>query len=120
MRILLAAHRSDAPGIATVMSGLPHARPAALEAGDELLALGGVAGPGAPGVHVMHRPVKLSRTHGRYVRFAYEQTLVPWLARRTDVVHLGDCRPLLLGRRPFVVTVHDLFFLDMPTWQTPS
>jgi glycosyltransferase involved in cell wall biosynthesis len=120
MRILLAGHRSDAPGIATVMSGLTNALPAALDARDELVALGGAPGPSPAGARVVHRPVRLSRTHGRYVRFAYEQTLVPWLARRADIVHLGDCRPLLLSERPFVVTVHDLFFLDMPAWQTPS
>lgn len=120
MRVLLAAHRSDAPGIATVMSGLTEALPGVLEPADELVVFGGAPGPSTSGAHVVHRPVKLSRTNGRYVRFGYEQSVVPWLARRTDVVHLGDCRPLLLSRQPFVVTVHDLFFLDMPSWQTPS
>jgi glycosyltransferase involved in cell wall biosynthesis len=57
---------------------------------------------------------------GRYGRFAYEQGIIPALAHSMDLVHMGDCRPLLISEQPFVITVHDLFFLDVPSWLPPS
>lgn len=120
MRILLAAHRTDAAGIATVMRGLSEALPQALGPSDELLILGGENAPVAPGRASVRRRTRPRRFDGRYGRFVYEQTAVPALAHGTDLVHLGDCRPLLLSSRPALVTVHDLFFLDMPQWQEPS
>ena len=47
------------------------------------------------------------------IRALYEDTIAP-LARSVDLVHMGDCRPLLLSGQPLVITVHDLFFLDVP------
>lgn len=120
MRILLSAHRSDAPGIATVVQGLGDALPAALDASDELLVLSDRSATGAASDGTVRRRVKPSRFDGRYGRFAYEQGAIPLLARGMDVVHLADCRPLLLSRTPCVITVHDLFFLDMPDWQDPT
>lgn len=120
MRVLLAAHRDEAPGIATVMRGLSEALPHALGPGDELLVIGDSPGkPSEAGARVrwQRRPQRL---RGRYGRFAYEQGAIPTLARSTDLVHMGDCRPLLLSDRPYVVTVHDLFFLDVPGWLPPS
>jgi glycosyltransferase involved in cell wall biosynthesis len=116
MRVLLAAHRNDAPGIATVMRSLSEALPHYLSAGDELLVVGGTPTTTAPsGAHV-HWRQKPPRLDGRYGRFVYEQGAIPPLARSLDVVHMGDCRPLLLSGQPFVVTIHDLFFLDVPDW----
>ncbi len=120
MRILLAAHRTDAPGIATVMRGLSESLPGAVGAGDELLILGEAPPHPTPSAGTVRRRVKPARLDGRYGRFAYEQGVIPSLARRMDLVHMGDCRPLLLSRRPCIVTVHDLFFLDHPSWQPPS
>jgi glycosyltransferase involved in cell wall biosynthesis len=120
MRILLAAHRSDAPGIATVARGLGEALPAALGADDELLIVSDRPAPRAPSAGTVRRRVKPARLNGRYGRLLYEQSAIPLLARDMDVVHLADCRPLLLSGAPCVVTVHDLFFLDMPRWQDPA
>jgi glycosyltransferase involved in cell wall biosynthesis len=53
---------------------------------------------------------------GRYGRFVYEQGAIPALAHSMDLVHMGDCRPLLLSEQAYVVTIHDLFFLDVPVW----
>ena len=119
MRILLAAHRTDAPGIATVMHGLSDALPGVLEAGDELLIVGNAPATPAPSAARVRWRAKPARLNGRYGRAAYEQGAIPALARRMDLVHMGDCRPLLLRSQPYVVTVHDLFFLDVPAWQPP-
>jgi glycosyltransferase involved in cell wall biosynthesis len=35
-------------------------------------------------------------------------------------VHLSDHRPLVLSGTPFLVTVHDVFFLDRPDWYPRS
>jgi glycosyltransferase involved in cell wall biosynthesis len=119
MKILLAAHRNEAPGIATVARGLSKSLPPALSSGDELLIVGAPpAAPTAPiqsSVRVGWRS-KPAAFDGRYGRFAYEQGVIPVLARSMDIVHMGDCRPLLLSGQPYVVTVHDLFFLDVPAW----
>jgi glycosyltransferase involved in cell wall biosynthesis len=50
----------------------------------------------------------------------YEQLVLPVRARKADLVHLCDYRPVLLSPRPFVVTVHDVFFLDFPQWYPPA
>ncbi|HEX5146457.1 MAG TPA: glycosyltransferase family 1 protein [Conexibacter sp.] len=120
MRILLAAHRNDAPGIATVMRGLSVSLPGAIGRSDELLILGDRPPQPTPSAGVVERRTKSHRLDGRYGRFAYEQAGIPWMARTADLVHMGDCRPLLASRRPFIVTIHDLFFLDVPHWQLPS
>jgi glycosyltransferase involved in cell wall biosynthesis len=124
MHILLAAHRNEAPGIATVMRGLSDALPQALRSGDELTIVGET--PTTPphnvasgAAHVRWR-LKPTGLDGRYGRLAYEQGAIPLVARGMDLVHMGDCRPLLFSRQPCVVTIHDLFFLDVPTWQTAS
>jgi alpha-1,3-rhamnosyl/mannosyltransferase len=120
MRVLLAAHRNEAPGIATVIRGLTTYLPSALGAGDELLVVGSrPQGPAAAGTRVSWRP-RPSGLGGRYGRFVYEQAALPLLARSTDLVHVVDSRPLLLSARPFVITVHDLFVLDVPRWLPSS
>ncbi len=120
MRILLAAHRNEAPGIATVMRSLSESLPLALDAGDELVVIGGGAPPRVPGAAQVRRRSKPAAFGGRYGRFAYEQGAIPALARSMDLVHMGDCRPLLLSDQAYVVTVHDLFFLDVPVWLPAS
>jgi glycosyltransferase involved in cell wall biosynthesis len=124
MEILLAAHRNDAPGIATVMDGLCQALPPTLASGDRLIVVGASETMSARwtatnGVDVRWR-AKPAALGGRYGRFLYEQAAIPFLARGADLVHLGDCRPLRLRRAPYAVTVHDLFFLDAPAWQPPA
>jgi glycosyltransferase involved in cell wall biosynthesis len=41
-------------------------------------------------------------------------------ARDADLVHMPDAKAPLLSRRPFVLTVHDVFFLDYPQWFPPA
>ncbi len=122
MRVLLAAHRNEAPGIATVMRSLSESLPPALDREDELVVIGGAppAVPAAAGGARVRWRSKPAPLGGRYGRFAYEQGAIPALARSMDLVHMGDCRPLLLSEQPYVVTVHDLFFLDVPVWLPPS
>jgi glycosyltransferase involved in cell wall biosynthesis len=36
--------------------------------------------------------------------------------RPADIVHLCDSRPLILSRRPFVATIHDVSYLERPEW----
>jgi alpha-1,3-rhamnosyl/mannosyltransferase len=116
MRVLLAAHRNEAPGIATVMRSLSESLPRVLEPGDELLVVGGSPTTAAPSQARVRWREKSPGLDGRYGRFVYEQGVIPPLARSMDLVHMGDCRPLLLSAQPLVVTVHDVFFLDTPDW----
>jgi glycosyltransferase involved in cell wall biosynthesis len=120
MRVLLAAHRNEAPGIATVMRGLSESLPLALDAEDELVVIGGAPPVATAGAARVRRHSKPAAFGGRYGRFAYEQGAIPALAHSMDLVHMGDCRPLLLSKQPYVVTVHDLFFLDVPVWLPAS
>src|SRR5437763_17119320 len=56
----------------------------------------------------------------RAARFIYEQGHLRRAAGVADLVHLTDYRPLLLSRKPFVITVHDVFFLEYASWYPPS
>jgi glycosyltransferase involved in cell wall biosynthesis len=49
-------------------------------------------------------------------RFRFEQLRVPYRARGYDLVHLSDYRAPLLSGTPFLITVHDLFFVSRPDW----
>jgi glycosyltransferase involved in cell wall biosynthesis len=96
LRILLPVHLEAVRGVGTLVRGLRTALPAALGDDDELILAGGEL--------------------PRFARSAYEQLVLPVKARGVDLVHLCDHRPLVLSRAPFVITVHDLFFLDRPEW----
>jgi alpha-1,3-rhamnosyl/mannosyltransferase len=52
----------------------------------------------------------------RLSRLAYEQLYLPIAMRGADLVHLCDHRPLLFSGQRFLLTVHDVFFLDHPEW----
>jgi glycosyltransferase involved in cell wall biosynthesis len=41
-------------------------------------------------------------------------------AREADLIYLPDAKAPLLTRKPFVLTVHDLFFIDHPEWFPPA
>jgi glycosyltransferase involved in cell wall biosynthesis len=96
VRILLAANAVRARGVGTFAHGLAAALPAALDASDRL--------------------ITEVTAQARLVRPLYEQLILAVRARKVDLVHLCDYRALLLSPRPFVVTVHDVFFLDYPQW----
>jgi glycosyltransferase involved in cell wall biosynthesis len=100
VRIFIPIHQADPGGIMTVVRGLAGALPAALAPGDDLVLHGEPA---------HHRWGKAQRVVDQQVRAARA-------ARDVDLVHLGDYRPLVASRAPFVITVHDLTFLDRPEW----
>ena len=52
----------------------------------------------------------------RVGRLAFEQVRLPLLARRSDLLHLCDHRPVLLSGSRFLITIHDVFFLQSPDW----
>ncbi len=113
MRILLPTHSAFIPGgIGTVVSGLVPALRAVLEPDDEVVVASprdrdGVLARALPGI---------GRPAGALARLAYEQVALPRLATRCDSVHLCDFRPILASGQPFVLSVHDVTYLDHPAW----
>jgi glycosyltransferase involved in cell wall biosynthesis len=59
---------------------------------------------------------RIASSRGGLHRMAWEQLSLPRKVRRADLVHLCDSRPLVLSRRPFVATVHDVSYLERPEW----
>ncbi len=114
VRIVLPVHQGASRGVGTIVRGLCASIPAALGAGDELVIVGRRL------QEAEHR--KLQNRSGsrssspRLSRLAYEQLYLPIVARGADLVHLCDHRPLLFSGQRFLLTVHDVFFLDHPEW----
>jgi glycosyltransferase involved in cell wall biosynthesis len=118
VRIVLPVHQGASRGVGTIVRGLRASLPAALGPDDELVVVGTRVQEsehrrlqGRPGSALMS--VRLSR-------LLYEQLFLPVAARGADLVHLCDHRPLLLSRQRFLLTVHDVFFLDHPEWFSPA
>jgi glycosyltransferase involved in cell wall biosynthesis len=109
MRILLPAHEAGSGGLGSTIRGLCASIPEALPEGDELVVLGGVGPDGS-----WQRPAR------RLSRLLQEQFVVARAARGFDLVHLPDHRPLLASRTPFLLTVHDVLYLDHPEWFPPA
>lgn len=98
-------------GVGTLVRGLVESVSAAVSAPDELVVLTGPSG------RVSRAAMRRLRgPAGGLARLAYEQGVAAHLARRADLVHLVDARPLLASRTPFVLTVHDVSYLDHPEW----
>jgi glycosyltransferase involved in cell wall biosynthesis len=100
MRLFFPLHQADPGGIMTVTRGLAAALPAALGPDDELVRFGNPA----------------EAKWGKVQRLVEQQWRAARAARDADLVHLGDYRPLGASRVPFVITIHDLTFLDRPEW----
>jgi glycosyltransferase involved in cell wall biosynthesis len=106
-------HQGGSRGIGRILRGLCASLPSALSPEDELVVVGH---------QYQRREERKSRvspstaTTPRARRLLYEQLYVPFAARSADLVHLCDSRPLVLSRRPFLLTVHDVFSLDHPEW----
>jgi glycosyltransferase involved in cell wall biosynthesis len=100
VRVFIPIHQADPGGIMTVVRGLAAALPDALGPRDDLVLYGDPA----------------RERWGKVQRVVDQQWRAARAARGADLVHLGDYRPLGLSRVPFVVTVHDLTFLDRPDW----
>lgn len=114
MNILLATHNLDVGGIGTLTRGLAASLPNALSAGDHLTLAGYCPdSAGRPNVSCVPGGRLLEHRLGRHV---FEQTRLAVAARRADLVHLLEPRPVLASRTPFVLTLHDVFFLDHPAW----
>jgi glycosyltransferase involved in cell wall biosynthesis len=100
VRLFIPIHQANPGGIMTVVRGLAAALPEALGPDDQLVLYGDPA----------------QERWGRVQRFVDQQWRAARAARDVDLVHLGDFRPLALSRVPFVVTIHDLTFLDRADW----
>jgi len=117
MRILVPTHAVFiAGGIGTVASGLIPALRNALRPGEEIVVASPRAGHGA----LVRALPDIGRGRGALARLAYEQIAVPRMAAGCDSVHLLDARPVVASHRPFVLTVHDVSYLDEPTWYRPE
>jgi glycosyltransferase involved in cell wall biosynthesis len=107
IRVLLAAHQSLAlGGIGTMAKGLAEHLPEA------------IGSHGTVVVAMPNRGRRLSRlgSPGAAARVWHEQVRLARMAGDFDLVHLCDLRPLALTRTPFLITVHDVDFLDRPQW----
>jgi glycosyltransferase involved in cell wall biosynthesis len=114
VRIILPVHQGAARGVGTIIRGLCASIPEELDADDELVIVG-------RRIHDAEQRKLQSRSGAtwrspRVTRLLYEQLYLPLEARGGDLVHLCDHRPLLFSSRRFLLTVHDVFFLDHPEW----
>jgi glycosyltransferase involved in cell wall biosynthesis len=117
MRILVPTHSAFVVGgIGAVASGLVPAMRASLRPGEEVA----VASPRAGGGGLTAALPTIGRPSGAIARMAYEQLALPRLAAACTSVHLCDSRPILASRRPFVLSVHDVTYLDEPGWYEPG
>ena len=114
MRVLIPLDNPGGGGIARVGRDLAAALSRALPDGDELLIAGSLEGMQPRGNVRQARRVGTQR--GRVARVLSDQLTVGRAARGVDLVHMPDAKAPLLSRRPFVLTLHDLFFLDYPEW----
>lgn len=114
MRILLPLNQSAGGGIARVLEGLLRSLPQELPRSDELILVGEPPLDVALPDNV--RVASSRRVEGRIGRLFEQQARIPALARDADLIHLGDFRPVLASRTDFVITVHDVTFLDAPEW----
>jgi glycosyltransferase involved in cell wall biosynthesis len=119
LKVLLPLHRLHAAGIGTVVRGLSEHVPHELREGEELLVIGQNTD-----LPTRLQNVRLldpqSPTETPAGRFAYEQGRLRRAAAEADLVHLTDYRPLLLSRQPFILTIHDVFFLEYGAWYPPA
>jgi glycosyltransferase involved in cell wall biosynthesis len=105
VKVLLAAHQTRG-GIGTLAWGLAGALPSALDRSDQLDVVAGWK----------DRRLRESKVG----RLTFEQFRLPVLARRYDLLHLCDHRPVVLSRSRFFLTIHDVFFLENPEWVPPQ
>ncbi|MEO6857149.1 MAG: glycosyltransferase family 1 protein [Solirubrobacteraceae bacterium] len=118
MRVLIPLDNPGGGGIARVGRDLAAALSRALPDTDQLLIAGSLAGM-QPRGNVRQAP-RVGTSRGRVARVLSDQLTVGRAARHVDLVHMPDAKAPLLSRRPFVLTLHDLFFLDYPKWFPPA
>lgn len=118
MRVLIPLDNPGGGGIARVGRDLTAALSHVLPAEDELLVAGSLDGLASrPNVRAVQR---VGTNRGRVARVVSDQLSVGLAARAADLVHMPDAKAPLLSGRPFVLTMHDLFFLDYPQWFPPA
>lgn len=114
MNVVLATHHLAVGGIGTLTRGLASALPRALSSEDHLTLAGYCPNAeGRPNVSCVRGGRALQHRLGRHL---FEQTRLAAAARRADVFHLLEPRPLIATRGSFVLTLHDVFVLDHPEW----
>jgi glycosyltransferase involved in cell wall biosynthesis len=114
MNVVLAAHNLAVGGIGTLTRGIASSLPDALPASDHLTLVGYCPQTARrSNVECLCGGRVLDHRLGRHL---YEQTRLALAARRADLVHLVEPRPLLGSGTPFALTLHDVFFLDRPEW----
>jgi alpha-1,3-rhamnosyl/mannosyltransferase len=112
MRILVPAHLSVLRGgVGTLVRGVVAALEEAVRPPDELIVL-----TGPTGRFTRKAMSGLRGPAGGVARLMYEQGVAANVARSCDLVHLMDSRPLVLSGTPFLLTVHDVSYLDHPEW----
>ena len=98
-------------GVGTLVRGATAALEEAISPPDELVVLRGPEG------RIGRRALRgLRGPAGGLARLFYEQGVAAAAARRFDLVHLMDSRPLVLSGTPFLLTVHDVSYFDHPEW----
>jgi glycosyltransferase involved in cell wall biosynthesis len=114
VRILLPLDNPGGGGIARVGQELARALSRALPLEDQLLVLGDSRGlEQRPNVRVIE---PAGAGDGRVRRVLRDQLRVYRAGRLVDLVHMADAKAPILSSKPFILTVHDLFFLDEPEW----
>jgi glycosyltransferase involved in cell wall biosynthesis len=114
VRIVLPVHQGASRGVGTIVRGLCASLPEALAPGDELVVVGKRIQESEQ--RRLQGNSSSALMSPRLSRLLYEQLYLPLAARGADLVHLCDHRPLLLSGQRFLLTVHDVFFLDHPEW----
>lgn len=117
MRILLPIDNVGGGGIARFAAGLARALPEHLDRWD-LLIIRGSPPTGLTGANVEVVAGDMSVRHP-LKRVVQQQLALVDAARQADLVHMTDYRAPHLISVPFVVTVHDVSFLDHPEWYPP-
>jgi glycosyltransferase involved in cell wall biosynthesis len=118
VRIVLPVHQGASRGVGRIVRGLCASLPAALAPGDELVVVGKRVQESEQ--RRLQGQSSSALIAPRLSRLLYEQLYLPLAARGVDLVHLCDLRPLLLSGQRFLLTVHDVFFLDHPEWFPPA
>ncbi|HYH57803.1 MAG TPA: glycosyltransferase family 1 protein [Thermoleophilaceae bacterium] len=114
MRVLLPIDRIADAGIGRVTAEICRWLPTALPDGDRLVTVGG--GPPCSTHSSVTHVMTDAPPVNRLARFFHEQAVIARAARRADLIHLTDHRAPIISGRPFLITIHDLFFVTHPEW----
>ena len=111
VRILFPLTQDQRGGIGRVATTLARALPGALRPEDRLVLVGDLP----EDLRGTWRETPAPPASGRR-RLIREQVSLPRHAAAADLLHLADHRPVLASGTPFVITLHDMGFVDNPEW----